>query len=258
MKSKVIIVPVPYEKTTSYGKGTKNGPAAILSAFKQVEQYDIELDKRTDKILIKILPAVKDIKKISYDNSDYKLPIYLGGEHTITTAIISAIKTKRRDFSILHLDAHSDLRDTYQGKKYSHACVMRRVWEMGVPFVSVGVRSQSYEEREFIKKHHIRMFYAHQIYKDKNWIKKVINNLSKNIYISFDVDVFDPGAVRATGTPEPGGLSWQQVVDLFKAIKDASKHLIGMDIVELAPQKYDLASSFTCAALLHKTLAIFC
>jgi len=108
MKSKVVIIPVPYEKTTSYGKGTKNGPKAILCAFKQVERYDIELNRPTDNIAIKILPAVKDIKKINYDFSGGNLPIYFGGEHTITAAIIAAIKTSRRDFSILHLDAHSD------------------------------------------------------------------------------------------------------------------------------------------------------
>lgn len=257
MKRTIIIIPVPYEKTTSYGKGTKNGPAAILSAFKQVEQYDIELGKRTDKIPVKILPAVKNLKDIKYNHSVGELPVYLGGEHSITAAIIKAIAAKRRDFSILHLDAHSDLRNTYFGKRYSHACVMRRVYEMGIPFMSVGMRSQSYEECEFIKKQHIRIFYAHQIRKDKNWIKKIVNKLGKNIYISFDVDVFDPSVVRATGTPEPGGLTWYQVTELLSAIKKANKNLIGMDIVELAPIKTDLASSFTCANLLHKTLAIF-
>jgi len=258
MKSKVVIIPVPYEKTTSYGKGTKNGPKAILCAFKQVERYDIELNRPTDNIAIKILPAVKDIKKINYDFSGGNLPIYFGGEHTITAAIIAAIKTSRRDFSILHLDAHSDLRDTYGGTKYSHACVMRRIWEMGVAFVSVGVRSESYEESRFIKREGIKIHYAHQIHKDKDWIKKITKRLSKNIYISFDVDVFDPAVVRATGTPEPGGLTWYQVVDLFSAIKKANKNLIGMDIVELSPVKADLASSFACVALLHKILAIFC
>jgi len=264
----VIIIPVPYEQTTSYGKGAKRGPSAIISALNYVEDYDIDENKIVDKASIKILPALKGIntfqklsKKIDYVTSKVlnsgNLPVFLGGEHTITAAVISAFKKHRHDFSILHFDAHSDLRDIYQGAKYSHACVMRRIFEMNAPAVSVGIRSQSLEEHKFIQKNGIHVFYASDIYKDKNWIKKVVNKLGKNIYISFDVDAFDPSIVRATGTPEPGGLTWHQVAELLSALKKSNKNLIGMDIVELSPVKTDLASSFTCAALLHKVLAIF-
>lgn len=264
----MVIIPIPYEQTTSYGKGAKRGPAAIISALKYVEDYDIEGNKVIYKTSIKILPALKNIntfRKLSEEINmitgkvikGHNLPVYLGGEHTITSAIIPAIKKYHKDFTVLHLDAHSDLRDIYNGTKYSHACVMRRVWEAGAPAVSVGIRSQSKEEREFIQKNHIKTIYASQIHEDKYWVKKVTGSLSKNIYISFDVDVFDLGIVRATGTPEPGGLSWYQITDLLTALRKSNKNLIGMDLVELSPVKTDLASDFTCAKLLHKILAIF-
>jgi len=274
MMRKPVIIPVPYEKTTSYGKGAKNGPSAIISALKYVEDYDIEENRIIDKASVKILPALKNLntyQKLSdeIDKVTKKvltsvgLPIYLGGEHTITTPIIAAIKKQHSDFTVLHLDAHSDLRDTYSGTKHSHACVMRRVYEMNVPIVSAGIRSQSGEESKFIADvgangcSPLCISYAHDIHKDKNWIEKAVKNLSKNFYLSFDVDVFDPSIVRATGTPEPGGLSWQQIVDLLTAVKEAKKHLLAMDMVELAPVISDHASDFTCAKLLHKIFALF-
>ena len=178
-KSKVAIIPVPYEKTTSYGKGAAKGPAAILDAYGHVEDYEIEEGRVTGKIGISALPAVKNIKnpqelfariKKITDKvlKDGKIPVYLGGEHTITAAIISAIKTTQplragAGFSVLHMDAHSDMRDTYDGNKYSHACVMRRVYEMGVPIVSVGIRSQCFAEQQFIEKKGIKIFYSHNV-----------------------------------------------------------------------------------------------
>lgn len=271
---KVAIISAPYEQTTSYGKGAKYGPGAIISALNYVEDYDIEENKSIDRASIKILPALKNIntyRKLSekIDKvtkevfSSGSLPIYLGGEHTITAAIIPAIKKYSPDFTVLHLDAHSDLRDTYGNKKYSHACVARRIYETGIPIVSVGMRSQSYQESEFIanlgtdSRSPINIFYAHEIHKDRNWIQKVVDSLGKKIYISFDVDVIDPAYIRATGTPEPGGLTWEQATDLFKAIKTADKNLIGMDITELAPVKGDHASDFFCAKIICKILALF-
>ena len=272
--SKAVVVPVPYEKTTSYGKGTIKGPHAILKASGYVEHYDIEEDMLISKIGISTLPAIKDInspqrlyteiKKVTCQIlRDKKIPVYLGGEHTITAAIVSAFKTVHSSsFSILHIDAHSDIRDVYDGTKYSHACVMRRVYEMGIKIVSVGVRSQSYEEHEFIAsvgangRSPLHIFYAHEIHNDKRWVEKVIDKLGKNIYITFDVDAVDPAYIRATGTPEPGGIFWCDIVKFFQTLAKSNKTLIGMDIVELAPNRYDKISDFICAKLICKILGL--
>jgi agmatinase len=268
MSPEVAIIPVPYEQTTSYGKGAKYGPAAVIAALKHVEDYDIEEDKVVDRASIKILPALKNINTYQklYEEvgkitnkvlNSRSLPIYLGGEHTITAAIVSALRKKFVDFTILHFDAHSDLRDTYGGVKYSHACVMRRIFEMGLAVVSIGVRSQCLEERKFIKKEGINIFYAHDILKSKDWMDSAINLLQDKVYLTFDVDVMDPSCVKATGTPEPGGLDWQLVVDFFRTLAKRKKQIIGMDVVELAPIKGDYTSDFLCAKLLYKILAFF-
>lgn len=268
MKHKAVIIPVPYEKTTSWGKGAKNGPDAIISAFNYVEAYDIEENKVIDTPSINILPALKNIntyQKLSEKISkitdkvlnDRKIPVYLGGEHTITAAIIRTIKARRLDFSVLHMDAHLDMKDTYDGTKYSHACVMRRVYEMGVPIVSVGIRSLCSAEQQFAKRKGLNIFYSHQISNNKDWMTKAIKRLGNNFYLSFDVDVMDPSCVRSTGTPEPGGLGWYQAVDFLKAVANSGKRLIGMDMLELAPSRDDRASEFLCAKLIYKILTLF-
>jgi len=266
--SKIVLVPVPYEKTTSYGKGTVKGPGAILEALDKVECYDIEEARVTSNIGIAQIKPLKNInnQKALFDKvesatnkvlDDNKIPVYLGGEHTISAAAVSALKKRRSDFCVLHFDAHSDMRDKYNGEKYSHACVMRRIFEMGVDSVSVGIRSQCFTEHEFIKNNGIKIFYAHQILKDPNWMDKAARLLSDKLYITFDVDVFDPSLLRATGTPEPGGLGWFEIVDFLKVVAKNNKELIGMDLVELAPTKDDIASNFICAKLIYKILTLF-
>lgn len=265
---KVTIIPVPYEKTTSYGKGAKYGPGAISLALNYVEDYDIDENKVIDKASIEILPALKNIntyQKLSEEISKItakvlkanRLPVYLGGEHTISAAIVSAIKGRRLDFSVLHMDAHLDMRDTYGGTKYSHACVMKRVYDLSVPIVSVGIRSLCLAEQQFAKKKGLKIFYSHQILNNKDWMAGAIERLGNNFYLSFDVDVMDPACVRSTGTPEPAGLGWCQTVDFLKAIASSGKRLIGMDMVELAPVKDDRASDFLCAKLLYKIFTLF-
>jgi len=266
--SKAVIIPVPYEKTTSYGKGAKNGPAAILEASRYVEHYDIEENKLVSDIGISTLPALKTIKDTQglfksvaevTDKvvTDSKMPVYLGGEHTITVAIISALKKHYSDLTVLHFDAHSDLRNTYNGSKYSHACVMRRVFDMGVPFVSAGVRSQCLEEHQLIKKEAIKIFYGHEIFNDPEWARRVIDLIGKRFYLTFDVDIMDPACLWATGTPEPGGLMWPEVASFFKKLSLSGKQMVGMDMVELAPIKGDHVSDFLCAKLISKLLALF-
>lgn len=268
MKHKAVIIPVPYEKTTSWGKGAKNGPGAIISALNHVEGYDIEENKVIDRPPLDILPALKNIntyQKLSEKIekitakvlNDGKIPVYLGGEHTITAAAVSAIRARRGDFTVLHMDAHLDMKDTYGGTKYSHACVMRRVYETGVPIVSVGIRSMCLAEQQFAKRRGLKVFYSHRILNGKGWMAEAMRRIGNNFYLSFDVDVMDPACVRSTGTPEPGGLGWYQTVDFFKAIANSGKRLIGMDMVELAPAKDDRASDFLCAKLIYKILTLF-
>lgn len=253
-----VVVPSPYEKTTSYGKGTKNGPQGICTASEQVELYDEELGKEVYHRGIATLKSVSELDELEKITSkilaDKKFPIVLGGEHTISAAPIRACKKIYKNLSVVHFDAHADLRDEYEGTKLSHACVMRRVHEAGVPIVQVGIRNHSLEEGEFIKSAKLnRPFYAHEIYSSNFWMDEVIKLLSDDVYISFDVDAFDPSVVPSTGTPEPGGMNWYQVVTFFKKLAE-TKNIVGADFVELSPVKDHPAPDFAVAKLIYKLI----
>ncbi|MFH1347252.1 MAG: agmatinase [Candidatus Margulisiibacteriota bacterium] len=253
-KSKFVVVPVPYEATTTYGKGTKNGPAAILAASQHVEEFDEELQVETyAKAPIHTLKPVSVTGcrlQVAGLLKDKKIPVVLGGEHSITPYVVKACAEKYKNLSVLQLDAHADLRDSYKGSKNNHACVMRRVLEI-CPAVHVGIRSVSAEGFRFAKK-------TGQI-KKIHWAEKlelaekIENQLSKNVYITIDVDVFDPSVVPATGTPEPGGMYWYEVLDILKAVC-ATKNIVGFDVMELSPRKGDLVSDFAAAKLVYKTM----
>ena len=219
--SKIAILSVPYEATTSYGKGTGNGPKSILEASHYVEFFDEELNRelcfekgiaaieelklgklRGQKMLDFVYKEVKELIE------DKKFVVTLGGEHTISTAPIKAHFDSFKNLSVLHFDAHSDLREEYEGTKYSHACFMSRVAEFTKDITQVGIRAQCKEEYEFIKKNKIRTFYSYQIRNGvygNNWQEKVLNTLKKNVYVTFDIDYFDPAIMPSTGTPEPAG-----------------------------------------------------
>ncbi len=264
--SEIVIVSAPYEKTVSYGKGAKNGPKEILKASHYVEFYDEEtkcelcfergiatlpqlsLDKLSPKkALDKIYKSVKQ----NVENG--KFVVTLGGEHTISQAPIKAHAEKFENFSVLQFDAHSDLRDTYEGTKYSHACVMAHVAEFTTEIVQVGIRAQDISEAEFIKENKIKTFYARDIYGSKNWMKTALKNLNENVYVTFDVDAFDPSLLPATGTPEPGGLFWDETMDFLKLV-GKERNIVGFDVVELAPSKAHPASNFIAAKLVYKIL----
>ena len=259
--SRVAILPVPFEATVTYGKGTKKGPPAILSASQKVELYDQELDKEPYKIGVATLPILKgNIRniqpkiesEISILLDKGKFPIMLGGEHSISVGAVKACKNKYADLSVLQLDAHADLREDYNGSKFSHACVMRRVREI-CPAVAAGIRSLSQEEMDFargsgqIKK----IFWA-----DRLDIEKILAGLSSHVYITVDIDVFDPAEVPATGTPEPGGLNWYKVLEILKVVF-RSKKVVGCDLVELAPIKGQHASEFLAAKLVYKLIGYY-
>ncbi|PIR17323.1 MAG: agmatinase, partial [Deltaproteobacteria bacterium CG11_big_fil_rev_8_21_14_0_20_49_13] len=251
-----VIVPVPYEKTTSYGRGTCKGPGAICAASEQVELFDEELQKEVYQKGIATVKEVTDLDELQKVTEkileDKKFPIVLGGEHTISAPPVRAFKKFYNDISVVHFDAHADLRDEYNGSKLSHACVMRRVVEEKVPLVQIGIRNHSLEEAEVIKKEGLnRPFYSHLIHGSDYWMEEAVALLSKNVYISFDVDAFDASIMPSTGTPEPGGMNWFQVVKFFRLLCK-SRNVVGADFVELAPVKGNSGPDFTVAKLIYK------
>jgi agmatinase len=270
--ARAVIFPVPLERTTTYEHGTRNGPAAIIAASRNMELYDEELERETYReIGIHTLPAI-DTMDGSLDEvitelftaqlallEDGKFPVALGGEHSLTPPLVSAMGKKYKDLSVLQIDAHADLRNEYQGNPASHACAMRRVLEV-CPAVQVGIRSLSEEEAKAIPHLRTKVYFAKDIVRApmKPWIAKVLADLSPRVYLTVDLDGFDPSIVPATGTPEPGGLDWHQVTSLIRAVADHKK-IVGMDVVELLPQPGDHASDFLAAKLIYKTLGyIFC
>jgi agmatinase len=272
--SKIVILPVPYERTVSYGGGTKKGPDAILKASHYVEFFDEETKREVYKEHgIATLPPLNLDKKQDeaalqyiYDTvlhliEKQKFVVTLGGEHTISSAVIAAHAKLFPNLSVLHFDAHSDLRPEYHGNKYSHASVMARVCEFLDPnrLVQVGIRAQCKEEAEFIRDHSIHTFYAHEIRRGtytrvlKYWDDFVAEKLTQDVYVSFDVDVFEPAMMPATGTPEPNGLYWDEVMRCLRKV--ARKHrIIGFDVVELAPVKLLPFADITAAKLISKIL----
>ena len=270
--SKIIILPAPYEHTTSFGTGAANGPQAILNASAYVEFYDDEFDKE-----VCFNNGIATIQPVDFDNiydenaifkvyeivktliEQNKFVVTLGGEHTISVAPIKAHFEVYPKMSLLQFDAHSDLRDTYEDSLYSHACAMARVAEFFPPdnITQVGIRAQCVEEAKFIKEHNIHTFYASGIRNNKygdNWIDNIVSTLSNDIYITFDLDAFDPSIIPSTGTPEPDGLTYQNVLDIFWSIKKANKSIVGFDVVELAPIPELHHPDLTAARLIYKIL----
>ena len=264
---KVIVVPFGLEKTVSYGGGTKNGPKEIIKASHQVELFDEELNKETYKEIgiktIKPFAIKKNIKQaldqLSKINekiiSANKFPLVFGGEHSITPGSINPIVKKYNELVLLHFDAHADLRESYRGEKFSHASAIKRCLDFkNVKVVSFGIRNLSKTEMDFYNDNQdrIKIFWA----KDKkNWDLSVIDKFfeNKTAYITFDVDGFDASIMPATGTPEPGGLLWEDVLPIIKKICQIS-NVVGADINELAPIKNFDSYNFLVAKLAYKIL----
>lgn len=261
-----VVVPAPWERTVSYGGGTAGGPRAILEASAYVELYDEVLREepwRTGGIHTAapvapgdddpgaIVGALEEVAAGLW--ADGKFPLFLGGEHSITTGPVRAARAAFEDLSVLQLDAHADLREEYEGSKWSHACVMRRVHELGVPVVPVGIRAVSVEEAEFIADEGLSVFWSHRIAQSEEWIDTALNALTDTVYLTFDVDFFDPSLVPATGTPEPGGGFWHDTLRFLGHVFE-EKRVVGMDLVELAPISGLHAPDFVCARLAHRCL----
>jgi agmatinase len=270
--SKIAILQLPYEHTVSYGNGTKNAPQAIIEASAYVEFYDDEFDKELcfekgittlqeidlancyDEEMISKVETVVD--KLLQDD---KFGVTLGGEHTISIAPIKSHFKKYPQMSILHFDAHSDLREEYQNSKYSHASFMARVCEFFPTknITQIGIRALCIEESKFIKENNINTFFASAIRRGlhgTNWQKSVVNTLNNEIYITFDVDFFDPAIMPTTGTPEPNGFLYNETLEIFRELKKAGKKIIGFDVVELAPIETFAHPNLTTARLIYKLL----
>jgi len=275
--SQIVVLPVPYEHTVSYGGGTKDGPKAILSASKYVEFYDEELERELcfDVGIATARPLSFGVKKkkvnkeaLSYIEKkvtelidDDKFVALLGGEHTITSAPVAAYQKKYPDLSVLHFDAHSDFRDEYEGNKYSHASVMARVGEFLDPtnIVQVGIRAQAKDEAIYIREQGVSTYYAFEIRQGKytrvlkHWEDQIIDKLSDNVYITFDVDYFDPSVMPSTGTPEPNGMYWPETMNILQRL-GKKKKIVGFDVVELAPVKGLHHPDMTVAKLVYKIM----
>ncbi len=273
--ARVVLLPVPYDATTSYRAGTRDGARAIIDASSQIELYDADLDREPAEVGIHtsdpLEPAfnspaamVERVRKATITIlNDNKFPFLLGGEHSLTSGAVAACKARYPDLGVLHLDAHADLRDEYHGTPHSHACAMRRVIDLGCPLTSVGIRSLSSEEAAFRREAPpvpMLTVSAAQIARVRYqpaqlaalW-QEIVQSLPPTIYITVDLDVFDPSLMEAVGTPEPGGLDWWEVTSLLQ-LACANRQVVGADIVELAPAEGPESCAFAAAKLAYSLI----
>ena len=262
--ARVILLPVPYDSTTSYRTGARDGPAAIINASRQLEDYDIELDSDLSPVGIYTAPEVEpDVsgpeamvrrveQAVSAAAGNGALVGVLGGDHSVTIGAVRALKAFNPDLSVLYLDAHADLRDEYMGTPWGHASVARRLLEI-CPVAEIGVRSLSTPERTFIRETKLQVvFWPSGMTADElaSW---AMANLTQEVYVSVDLDVFDPSLMAAVGTPEPGGMGWAEVTSLLRAVA-AKKRIVGFDVTELSPGEGPEACAFTAAKLTYKLI----
>jgi len=263
--SRALVLPVPYERTVSYGVGTRNGPASVLEASRYVELYDDELDEEVYRIGIHTLPVwlpermdptacVAELEAAAAPLlAEGRFLLTLGGEHSISIGPIRAHQKRHPGMSILHFDAHGDLRDEYEGEKHSHACAARRFLELGLPAVHVGVRSISREEVEFARQQDLLIVSNREMHRSDAWMDRAAARLTEEVYVTFDVDFFDGALVPGTGTPEPGGGTYDQALAILRRIA-TEKRIIGADVVEHAPTPGNRAPDFMVAKLCYKLI----
>jgi agmatinase len=263
--ARVVILPVPLDRTTSYVPGTRNGPHEILVASSHMELWDEETETDVHSIGIFTLPemefpyatmdeVVGEIRRVATEIVQRdKFPIVLGGEHSITAPVVAAVAARYPGLSVLQIDAHADLRESFMGTPHSHACAMRRVLEHARA-TQVGIRSLSPEEAAAVPTLPTEIFWDYNMRQHDDWMERVVDSLGETVYITVDVDGFDPAIMPATGTPEPGGLGWYEALALLRRVID-SRRVVGCDIVELSPMPGNIAPNFLCAKLLYKILS---
>jgi len=261
--AQTVIIPVPFDSTSTWKKGADWGPAALIDASSHLELYDIETDTEVYKQGIYTHEAAIDLtspakmaasvyRTFQFYTDKKLFPVIIGGEHSVSIGAIQAASAQYNNLSVLQLDAHTDLRREYEGSKYNHACVMARAQECA-SVVQVGIRSMDISEKAYAD--FSRIFLAEKIYQHDEWMEQAIGLLSDNVYITVDLDVFDPAIMPATGTPEPGGLLWHQVLLLLKKVF-MNRHIVGCDVVELCPgAAYN--ADFLAAKLLYKMLSYY-
>ncbi|MGB2926294.1 MAG: agmatinase [Limnothrix sp.] len=271
-KADVIILPIPYEATTTYRKGCEQGPMALLAASDQLEYYDAELGCETCfSVNILTHGAIADTRvqpnlgaeemlKVTRETTqsllqDQKFVIAVGGEHAITTGIVQGcLAFDPEPFTVVQIDAHTDLRDTYEGSEHNHACVMHRVLDLGLPSLPVAIRSLCQEEADLVKTHNIPVVWAQEIAQNPDWIEQAIAKITtKKVFITIDLDGIDPSLIAGVGTPEPGGLDWYSTLKFLRRIFQ-THYVIGCDVMELAPLSDSVVSEYTAAKLVYKLI----
>ena len=259
-----VVLPIPFDRTTSYVSGTRHGPREILLASAQVELWDEEVGVDVHSRGIATLPemdlpfatmdaAMAEIRRVAGDILDcHKFLVSLGGEHSLTSALVAAAAARHPHLSVLQIDAHADLRNAYLGERHSHACAMRRTLEFA-PLVQVGVRNISGDEVAALPTLDTTIFYDWNMREDPDWIDRVIEGLSDTVYITIDLDGLDPAFMPAVGTPEPGGLSWRELMTLVRRTFQR-KTVVACDVVELCPIPGMASPNFIAAKLVYKLL----
>jgi agmatinase len=272
--AQIVVLPIPYEATTTYRKGCQNGPAALLAASDQLEYYDEDIDREIcfevgihthhpiadtrshpDLPLETMLQTTRDT--VSQLVADGKFVIALGGEHGISAGVVAGYRQANPDdpFTVVQIDAHADLRDEYEGSRYNHACVMRRIVEMGLPTVGIGIRSLCREEADFIRDRHLPTIRDLHIASHPDWIDRAIAAIpTDRVFLTIDLDGIDPSLIPGVGTPQPGGLDWHQLTEFLRHLF-ARRAVIGCDVMELSPIANSVVSEFTAAKLVYKLMA---
>jgi agmatinase len=264
--SRIIIVPVPYDETSTWMKGADKGPDAIMEASVNLEFYDVETDSEAHLHGINTIDPVTEKKspealvdavysKVLFLLNQGKFPVVVGGNHTVSIGAAKAFSEHFGNLSVLQMDAHSDLRQEYEGSSYNHACAIARMREFA-PIVQVGIRSMSREEA--LHSDWERIFFAHELYHDKTKYLSAIDKLTENVYITIDLDVFDPSLIPSTGTPEPGGPDYFEIMHFLKDVIQ-KKNVVGFDVVELCPSPANKAPDFVAAKIIYQLLSYkFC
>ena len=264
-RARAVILPAPYDFSTSYQGGARLGPRAILAASRNMELWDEEVGavyRQGIHTLPELEPTAEGPEAmarrveeaVGWILRQKKLPVMLGGEHSLTAGAVKAVATSVERLSVLQIDAHADMRDRYLDSPFSHACVMRRVREL-VPAASVGIRSLSEEEAEYLEAHPAPMWSTREFRALGRRLEPILEALTDQVYVTIDVDGLDPSQVPATGTPEPGGLDWYELVDLLRSVAER-KRIVGFDVVELAPLPGQVASDFLAARLVYRLIGL--
>lgn len=260
--ARIIIIPVPYDETSTWIKGSDKGPEAIMEASVNLEFYDVETDTEVHKLGIKTIDPVLEkrtpealvdavYQKTKDLLDDKKFPVIVGGNHTVSIGAVKAFAASISGLSVLQLDAHSDLRQEYKGSCYNHACTMARIGEFA-PFIQLGIRSVSAEEIPYIDSE--RIFYAHKIKYDKGLYQSAIDKLSENVYVTIDLDVFDSSLMPSTGTPEPGGPEYFELMHFLRDVA-GNRNIVGFDVVELCPSTTNKAPDYIAAKIIYQLLS---